>query len=60
MLFNNTNQPIGTLRSPIMKSPFIQQFEEGGFPIPPESSFRITDAGDFRITDTPTADRITD
>jgi hypothetical protein len=59
MLFNNTNQPIGTIRNPIIKSLFTQQFEQGGFPIPPETNFRITDSGNFRITDNDN-NRITD
>lgn len=50
MLFNNNNEPMGLINNPIIFSPFIQQYFQGGFPIPPTSSFIVTDpAGDNYI-----------
>lgn len=62
MLFNNnnSNEPIGIINNPVIFSPFVQQYIQGGSPIPPESHFRITDSGVFRITDINDNIRITD
>jgi hypothetical protein len=45
---------MGTLKNPTIKSPYVQQFEEGGFPIPPTSSFIVTDpdGNNYIVTET--------
>lgn len=44
--------PIGVGRNPLVHSVFVKTFEEqGDFPPPPGSSFRITDLSEQRVTD---------
>jgi hypothetical protein len=53
MLFNNIGEVNLIQKNPTIKSLYIQQFEDGGFPIPPSSSFIVTDPNgdDFIITE---------
>lgn len=44
------NGPIGVKDNPLIKSPFIQDWDQGvDFP-PPGSDFRITNASEDRVT----------
>lgn len=53
MLFNNRSEINLIQNNPTIKSLYTQQFDEGGFPIPPSSSFIVTDPNgdDFIITE---------
>jgi hypothetical protein len=53
MLFNNVNEPMGIINNPMINSPFIQTYVQGGSPIPPTSSFIVTDpsGSDYIITE---------
>lgn len=63
MPFNNNltaNEPMGVINNPLTNSLFVTQFEQGGFPNPPISSFIISESGDYLITEITTDNMITE
>ncbi len=55
MLFTNggINEPMGVVNNPLINTPFVFNTNEGGSPLPPTSSFIVTDplGDDYIITE---------